>query len=334
MKLLWSGFYMGMAFAPEDLCSPEAFYLGFLFTIRVGYTISSQNARLGVGTKLIHHLEEWCKQNGASYAYMATDCTNESSLNLFTIKCNYLKFRTPTMLVHPVHAHRQPLCSSAAAAIFRLPPPLADSIYRRVFADSEFFPKDIDKILTHKLNLGTFMAVSKKSLPKWDPKTGLLPPSFALLSVWNTKEVFKLQVKGVSRLTYAWCVGSRVLDTLMPWLRIPSIPDVFRQFGVFFLYGLHMEGKGASRLMKLLCAFVHNMARDEGGCGAVVAEVGHRDPVREGIPHWRKLSWAEDVWCIKKLAPAMQEDDEGCGPSDWIRSQPSSSVIFVDPRDF
>ncbi|KAL6976292.1 hypothetical protein U1Q18_025080 [Sarracenia purpurea var. burkii] len=44
MKLLWSGFYMGMVFAPEDVCSPEALNPGPLFTITVGYTISSQYA--------------------------------------------------------------------------------------------------------------------------------------------------------------------------------------------------------------------------------------------------------------------------------------------------
>ncbi|XP_028127380.1 probable N-acetyltransferase HLS1 [Camellia sinensis] len=299
----------------------------------LGLRVSPTHRRLGIGTKLVQHLEEWCKQNGADYAYMATDCTNEPSVNLFTMKCNYRKFCTPTMLVHPVHAHTKPLDS--AISIVRIPPQLTESIYRRVYANSEFFPHDIDQILNNKLNLGTFIAMPKKLLPKWDPQNGILPPSFAMLSVWNTKEVFKLQVKGVSMLTYAWCVGSRVLDTLLPWLRVPSIPNVFRQFGVYFLFGLYMEGKGASQLMKSLCAFAHNMARDEGGCGALVAEVGQRDPIREAIPHWKKFSWAEDLWCIKKLEPAKQESDEDCGPSDWIKSQSScSSVIFVDPRDF
>ncbi|GAU25559.1 hypothetical protein TSUD_259930 [Trifolium subterraneum] len=60
------------------------------------------------------------------------------------------------------------------------------------------------------------------------------------------------------------------------------------------------------------------MARNDGGCGAIVAEVSQRDPVREAIPHWTKLSWAEDMWCIKNL-------------EDY---RPSSSIIFVDPRDF
>ena len=289
--------------------------------------------RLGIGTKLVQHLEKWCERNGAEYAYMATDCTNEPSINLFTKKCSYAKFRTPTMLVQPVHAHYKPLPSSKTL-ILPLPPQLAELIYRRIFANSEFFPKDIDQILTNKLNLGTFIALPKKSNFKCNPSNNnnnllLLPPTFAILSVWNTKDVFKLQLKGASPLTYAWCAGTRALDAYLPWLHFPSIPNVFKQFGVYFLHGLHMEGKHGLRLMKSLCAFAHNMARDDAGCGALVAEVAHRDPVRDGIPHWAKFSWAEDLWCIKKFTPANHHHDD-----DWVTSRPTSAVIFVDPRDF
>ncbi|KAI9197943.1 hypothetical protein LWI28_007177 [Acer negundo] len=299
----------------------------------LGLRVSPFYRRLNIGTKLVQKLEEWCKQNGAEYSYMATDCSNEPSINLFTQKFKYIKFRTPTMLVQPVHAHYKLLGSDIS--IVRLPKKVAESVYWKLYANSEFFPKDIDLILSSKLNLGTFMALPKKykSFLKWEPKTGSfeLPPSFAILSIWNTKEVFKLQLKGVSPLTYACCVGSRVLDAWMPWLRLPSFPDVFRQFGLYFLYGLHMEGKNATRLIKSLCALAHNMARDDGQCGAVVAEVGPRDPVREAIPHWRRFSWA-DLWCIKKLV----HGNDKCAPlpSDWIKSPSPSQVIFVDPRDF
>ncbi|CAL0325912.1 unnamed protein product [Lupinus luteus] len=126
---------------------------------------------------------------------------------------------------------------------------------------------------------------------------------------------------------------TRILDEWMPWLRVPSFPDIFRPFGVYFLHGLHMEGKYGRKLMKGLCGFVHNMARDEGGCGAIVAELGQRDPVKEAVPHWRKFSWAEDMWCIKNLEDS-REIPQKCGPFDWSTSRSSSPVIFVDPRDF
>ncbi|XP_004303239.1 PREDICTED: probable N-acetyltransferase HLS1 [Fragaria vesca subsp. vesca] len=298
----------------------------------LGLRVSPMHRRLGIGTKLVKHLEEWCKQKGAEYAYMATDCTNEASINLFTLKCSYQKFRTPTILVQPVHAHYKPVPSTIA--IVRLPACLAESIYRQIYANSEFFPEDIDAILSSALNLGTFMALPRKYLLKWDPKKSTFPPrsAFAILSVWNTKQVFKLQVKGVSKLTQACCVGSRLVDAWLPWLRLPSFPNVFKQFGVYFMYGLHADqGKHGLRLMKGLCNFVHNVGRDDHGCAAVVAEVSQRDPVREAVPHWTKLSWAEDMWCVKKLTEAKQGLSS---PSDWINSRPSSPMIFVDPRDF
>lgn len=271
-------------------------------------------------------MEEWCRKNGAEYAYMATECNNQASLNLFTQKCNYVKFRNPTVLVQPVHLHYKRLPSDIT--IIRVPPRLAEVLYRNIFSSSEFFPKDIDRLLSNKGNLGTFVALSKNELPKWNPKTGELPTSFAILSVWDTKEVFRLQVKGVSALTHVACLGTRVVDAIVPWLKVPSVPNVFKNFGFYFTYGLHMEGQDGPRLMKNLCKFVHNMGKNDPDCRVVVAEVGQRDPVREAIPHWKRFSWDEDVWCIKRLGEINEINYH-----DWYKSSMSSSVIFVDPRD-
>ncbi|CAN4086413.1 unnamed protein product [Withania somnifera] len=291
----------------------------------LGLRVSSYHRRLGIGTKLVEKLEEWCKNNGAKYAYMATDRNNQASIKLFTSKCNYAKFRAPSVLVQPVHAHYKPITSDIA--VVRVSPQLSESFYRRIFANSEFFPKDINHILINKLNLGTFMAVPKTTLQNWDPKSGSFPPTFAIVSVWNTKEVYKLQVRGISSLKYACCLGTRVLDSWMPWLRVPSIPNIFKTFGFHLLYGIHMEGKDGPRLMKSLCAFAHNMGRNDGECRMLVSEVGLDDPVRAAIPRWNKFSWG-DLWCMKKL-------DVGESSDDWVESGvSSSSVIFVDPRDF
>ncbi|KAK7325301.1 hypothetical protein VNO77_29461 [Canavalia gladiata] len=292
----------------------------------LGLRVSPPHRRLGIGTKLIEHLEEWCKQKGANYAYMATDCTNEASINLFTKKCGYSKARTLTILVQPVHAHYKPMSSSIA--VVQLPPRLAGTMYKHMFANSEFYPKDIELILSNKLNLGTFMAIPKKYLAKWDPKRGIVPPSLAILSVWNTKQVFKLEVKGVSTVAHLCCLVTRLLDQWMPCLRLPSFPNVFRPFGLYFLYGLHMEGKSGGRLMRALCGFVHNMARDDSGCVAIVAEVAQWDPVRDFVPHWRQFSLAQDIWCVKNL----HHIPHNSASSDCFMS--SSPVIFVDPRDF
>lgn len=299
----------------------------------LGLRVSTAHRRLGIGTKLVQQLEEWCRRNGADYAYMATECSNQPSLNLFTIKLNYIKFRSPTVLVQPIHAHDKPLSSSIA--LIRVSPDLATLAYRRIFESSEFFPEDVDMILNNKLSLGTFVAVPKRYLSNWDPKSGTFPPSFAILSIWNTKEVFKLKVKGVSSLKYACSVASRALDAFLPWLRLPSIPDIFRHFGLYFLYGLHMEGPDGSHLMKSLCSFAHNMAKDDRGCGILVAEVNQNDPVKEAIPHWKRFSW-DDLWCIKKLRVAKEGEQESGSfePQDWITTRACpSSVTFVDPRD-
>ncbi|XP_021866269.2 probable N-acetyltransferase HLS1 [Spinacia oleracea] len=310
----------------------------------LGLRVSPIHRQKGIATKLIKKLEEWCKGKGAEYVYMMTDCANEASIKLFTYKFNYTKFCSPTVLVQPVHAHRKPV--NSGTAIVRIPRLLAESLYRRIFAKSELFPKDIDSILSSKLHLGTFLGMPKKYLQKWDPQKKLLPPCFAIMSVWNTKEVYQLQLKGVSKLTKACCLGSRVLDAHMPWLKVPSIPNMFKPFGFYFLYGLHMEGKGSLGLMKSLCNFAHNMARDDVACAAVVAEVAQWDPVSEAIPHWKRFSWSEDLWCMKKLIKKVPEkqggdvdvdvdvDVDDSKPLDWVTSASSSSMLFVDPRDF
>lgn len=279
---------------------------------------------MGIGRKLVQELEKRCKKMGVEYTYMATECSNQASVNLFTQKCNYIKFRSPTVVVQPVHAHKNPLGSDSV--LIRVPPKMAELMYRRIFARSEFFPNDIDVILNNELNLGTFMAVPKKwSEENKDAVFLEFPPSYAIVSVWNTKEVYRLKVEGFSSLKYAGCRSSWALDKLLPWLRVPSVPNIFKYFGYYFLYGLHMEGKEGGNLMKSLCAFAHNMASGDPGCCFVVAEVNRKDPIREVIPQWKVFSW-DDLWCMKPLTEPINQD--------WTKSSVSSSVTFVDPREF
>ncbi|KAJ6398649.1 hypothetical protein OIU77_019435 [Salix suchowensis] len=81
-------------------------------------------------------------------------------------------------------------------------------------------------------------------------------------------------------------------------------------------------------MMKALCCHVHNLAR-EGGCGVVATEVASREPLKSGIPHWKVLSCAEDLWCMKRLGEDYSDGSVG----DWTKSSPGLS-IFVDPREF
>lgn len=151
-----------------------------------------------------------------------------------------------------------------------------------------------------------------------------------MLSVWNCKDVFTLEVRGASRVDRTLAKTTRIVDRAFPWLGIPSIPNFFKPFGFHFMYGVGGEGPEAVKMMKGLCGFAHNLAKDHG-CGVIATEVSSRDPLKPGIPHWKMLSCAEDLWCIKRLAG--EEDSSDGSVDDWTKSPPGWS-IFVDPREF
>uniref|UniRef100_A0A2N9HWP0 N-acetyltransferase domain-containing protein n=1 Tax=Fagus sylvatica TaxID=28930 RepID=A0A2N9HWP0_FAGSY len=297
----------------------------------LGLRISPSHRRKGIGLKLVNEIEQWFLKNGAEYSYIATENDNKPSLNLFTQKCNYTKFRTPSILVQPVFAHRVKLPSRVT--IIKLTPSDSERLYRHRFSTTEFFPRDIDRILNNKLNLGTYIAVPKgfclaESWPGSDEFLSDSPESWAIMSIWNCKEVFTLEIKGASRARRLAAKATRVVDRALPWFEVPSVPDVFRPFGLHFMYGLGGEGPRAGRLMKALCDHAHNLAK-LNGCGVVVTEVASGDPLRLAIPYWKRLSCTEDVWCIKRLVGHYSDGPVG----DWTKSPPGLS-IFVDPREF
>ncbi|KAH6803874.1 Acyl-CoA N-acyltransferases superfamily protein [Perilla frutescens var. frutescens] len=293
----------------------------------LGLRVSSSHRRMGIGLKLVGEMEKWFGENGAEYSYMATENDNHASVKLFTQKCGYSKFRTPSILVHPVFAHRLRL--DDRFTIIKLCQSDAEALYRRRFSSTEFFPRDIDAVLNNTLNLGTFLAVPRgESWPGSDEFLASPPDSWAVLSVWNCHDVYKLEVRGASRVRKALFKTTRILDRAFPWLHLPSVPEVFRPFGFHFLFGLGGEGPNAVRMIRALCASAHNLAK-ESGCGVVATEVANHEPLRLGIPHWESLSCAEDLWCIKRLGEDYSDGSVG----DWTKSPPGTS-IFVDPREF
>ncbi|KAM7251795.1 hypothetical protein ACFE04_023678 [Oxalis oulophora] len=297
----------------------------------LGLRVSPSHRRLGIGLKLVARMEQWFRDNGAEYSYMATENDNYASINLFTQKCGYSKFRTPSILVNPVYAHKLNVPSNVT--IIKLTSSEAESIYRRKFSTTEFFPRDIDSILQNKLTLGTFLAIphGTYNAETWPDSDGFLtspPESWAILSVWNCQGVFKLEVRGASLIQRAFAKTTRILDKLLPFLKLPSVPEVFKPFGLHFWYGLGGEGPRAVELVKALCAHAHNMARESRGCSVVATEVASQEPLKLGVPHWKRLSCAEDLWCIKRLG----EDYSDGAVGDWTKSPPGLS-IFVDPRE-
>nr|XP_029117533.1 probable N-acetyltransferase HLS1 [Elaeis guineensis] len=292
----------------------------------LGLRVSPSHRRLGIGTKLVEKVEAWCLARGAEYAYMATDGSNVASLKLFS-GLSYVRFRSPAVLVHPVHAHHLP--PSSSATLLRLSPTLAAALYSHHLPPSstEFLPSDLPSLLSHPLTLGSFLAVPSSVSPPLYSLTKALPESFAMLSLWDCTRVFHLRVAGAPAAARSALALLRFLDERAPWMRLPSVRDLFRPFGVYFMYGLRMAGPEGPRLLRALCHLAHNLAVADEACAAVVAEVGRHDPVRAAVPHWRRFSWDEDVWCMKRLKADTKDDD-------WIASPPSTDVIFVDPREF
>ncbi|KAL3722285.1 hypothetical protein ACJRO7_034633 [Eucalyptus globulus] len=291
----------------------------------LGLRVCPSHRRIGIGLALVKKMEAWFTHSGAEYSYIATENDNQASLNLFLSKCKYTKFRTPSMLVRPVYAHRVKIPDRVA--IFKLDHLEAELLYRARFSTTEFFPRDIDCVLSNKLNLGTYVAMPSGSWPNSGRFLASPPESWAVLSIWNCKESFTLEVKGASRALQWIAMATRTADRLLPFLGIPSVPQLFQPFGFHFLYGLGGEGPQAGRMMEALCAHAHNLAK-EMGCAVVATEVARHEPLRPAIPHWKRLSCEEDVWCMKKLAKGHGDDPVG----DWTYSQPGLS-IFVDPRE-
>lgn len=309
---------------PSSKNEPEFIKLAYLLGLRV----STSHRRMGIGSKLVQKMEQWFVENGAEYSYLSTENDNVASLNLFTCKWGYTIFRTPSILVHPVFAHCLRL--DAGVHVVNLTPADAEVLYRRRFSATEFFPRDIDAVLNNRLSLGTFLAV-----PSGWPWPGSAdaflaspPESWAVLSVWDCMSMFLLEIRGASRATRALAWATRAVDRALPWLRLPSVPELFRPFGLHVMYGLGGDGPDKVKMIRALFAFAHNLATEYSGCEVVAAEVAAGDPLKQGIPHWKSLS-CEDVWCIKRLG----EDYSDRSMNDWTKSPPGLS-IFVDPREF
>ncbi|CAL4921381.1 unnamed protein product [Urochloa decumbens] len=300
----------------------------------LGLRVAPSHRRMGIALLLVRQLEQWFEVVGAEYAYMATDRSNEASLRLFTGRCGYSKFRTPSLLVHPVHSHR--LRPPRRATVLRLAARDAERLYRRRFAHVEFFPADIGAVLDNAHSRGTFLAIVDDKGDggyEWRGVEEFLtspPASWAVASAWDCGGVFRLEVRGASRLRRGAAAATRLLDRAAKWLRVPSVPDLFRPFAGWFVYGLGGDGRDAAVAAEALFASIVNMAR--GAAAAVAVEVAAMDPLRGRIPHWRRLSCAEDLWCMKRLGGGGGGGGGHADGWDWVRSVPGSS-IFVDPRE-
>ncbi|KAI4318248.1 hypothetical protein L6164_026036 [Bauhinia variegata] len=302
--------------SPKDLAK-----VGYVLGLRV----APHHRRKGIGASLVQRMEEWFTSNDVDYAYMATEKDNHASVRLFMDKFGYTKFRTPAILVNPVNHHSFRISSDIEIA--RLKIEQAEAIYRRFVGSTEFFPNDIDSILRNKLSLGTWVAYFKGDSDFGSD--GQVPNSWAMLSVWNSGEIFKLRLGKAPFSCLLFTKSWSLIDKIFPCLKLPTLPDFFDPFGFYFMYGVYHEGPFSGKLVRALCQFVHNMAaksKDEN-CKIIVTEVGGRDELKHHIPHWKLLSCPEDLWCIKALK------NEGRNTFHELTKTPPTRALFVDPRE-
>ncbi|KAK9154002.1 hypothetical protein Sjap_001482 [Stephania japonica] len=296
----------------------------------LGLRVLPPHRRKGVGMALVRKLEGWFVANGVDFAYMATEKDNKASLKLFTQKLGFLKFRTPSILVNPVRYHAMRL--SPNVKFVKLNIQQAESLYRRSMGKAEFFPNDIDRILKNRLSLGTWVAYPRedKSCCKFDIDSDCcFPTSWAMLSVWNSGDIFKLRVGKAPMSCIMFSKTSRLIDCVFPCLNLQTLPNVFDPFGFYFMYGLHHEGPRAGKLVRSLCRMVHNMAIESSDCKVVVTEVEDSKTLRLNIPHSEQLSCSEDLWCIK----ALKMSEENKNRLNGLIRTPHPSTLFVDPRE-
>ena len=292
--------------------------------------------RLGVAHHLVLEMETWCKKNGAEYSYIATEIENEASVNLFTLKLGYRKYRAPSILVQPIYGKTKSI-DSRNIKIVKLSIMQAEKLYKETLGAMEFFPKDIDVILKSPLNAGTWLAYFKGKDDDDDPQT----MGWAMLSLWRYDKLLKFEVRGASQRTKHLATLSRIAGKILnPWLLVPCMPNVFNNvFGIQVMYGLHVSPpitkngdnalrnqKRAGKLLNTLCWHAHNVALQEG-CKFLVTEIGSHDPWKSSIPHWKTISGV-DLWCTKSLGLDSTQHKQQCptcldGPS-----------LFLDPRDF
>ncbi|PIA32396.1 hypothetical protein AQUCO_04500181v1 [Aquilegia coerulea] len=292
----------------------------------LGLRVSPLHRRKGIGSTLVRTMEDWFIANNAEFAYMATEKDNEASVKLFINKHGFVKFRKPAILVNPVGNHT--LHISSKVEILKLKTEQAECLYRRFMASTEFFPHDIDRILTNKLSLGTWVAYPRGESwsTAFEPDRHL-PSSWAMVSIWNSVELFKLRVGKASTSCLMSAKSLKLVEKILPCLRLPIIPDFIHPFGFYFMFGMYGEGLRSHILLRSLCRFVHNLATQCKDCKVIVTEVGAGDILRSHIPHSRLLSFPEDLWCIKAL-----KKDRASTFFELTRA-PSLKSLFVDPRE-
>ncbi|XP_057475448.1 probable N-acetyltransferase HLS1 [Actinidia eriantha] len=300
----------------------------------LGLRVSPKHRRMGIGLKLLQSIEEWMMNNGAQYTFLATEEKNIASKNLFTLRCNYTKSSSLVIYLQPLslHSKNQP----QDIKIERLSTDQAISFYKNHVLAKDIYPTDIDTILKEKLSLGTWVSYFKEegsivlhNKEKNENTSSETPSSWAIFSIWNTCEAYKLQIRS-QEVKFFKATLSQAKDKIFTCLKMPRFEceSLDEPFGFLFLYGLHGEGERLGELMESIWVFASRLAENVKECKAIMVELAVSDPLRELVPKGSTISCINDLWYLKRVNSPAHDDDD-----DLIAKGPFGNV-FVDPRDF
>ncbi|KAF5737057.1 hypothetical protein HS088_TW14G01213 [Tripterygium wilfordii] len=296
----------------------------------LGLRVSPRYRRMGIGLRLVKSIEEWLIKKGANYTFTATEKSNVASTNLFTIKCNYTSFGSLVIFVQPVGVNMKGLPQTMK--LKKLKVEQAIHLYKDKFKAKDIYPADIDEILKDELSLGTWVSYFKEEEEeKWINEDNIItetPGSWAMFSIWNSCEAYKLQYL---RKPHPFkFLLSQAREIIFSCLKLPMCDSLEEPFGFLFLYGIFGEGERLQELMECMWNFASGLAKTVKDCKVIITELGLSDPLMEHFPQESFISCINDLWYLKKVIEqdAVNDDDDQLG----LLGQ--AGDVFVDPRDF
>ena len=288
---------------------------------------------MGIGLKLVRAMEEWLINNGAHYTFLATEKNNVASTNLFTAKCNYRNLSSLVIFVQPISFAMEGLISQDIK-VEKLNIDQAISLYDNKLRGKDIYLTDIDAILKEKLSLGTWVSYFKQdkwiglhSKEKNEDIISTSPRSWAMFSIWNSCEAYKIHIKKSHPLKFFHETLSHARDKIFPCLKIPICDSLEKPFGFLFLYGLHGEGERLGELMKSAWSFASRLAENVKDCKVIITELGVSDPLMEHVPDESSKSRIDDLWYLKKVNGSISDEDD-------LGMMGELGNVIVDPRDF
>ncbi|KAJ7955230.1 Acyl-CoA N-acyltransferases superfamily protein [Quillaja saponaria] len=296
----------------------------------LGLRVSPAYRRMGIGLKLVNLVEEWMLKHGAQYTFLATEKNNNASMNLFTVKCNYMNLSSLIIFIQPTGLPRKNI--SKDIKIDKLRIDQAISLYKSKLRGKDLYPLDIDMILKEKLSLGTWISYfkdeSRMNLNNRENNEDFsdTPSSWVIFSIWNTCKTYELQIKKSQPLKFFHTTLCNAREKIFPCLRMPVSDSLSRPFGFLFLYGLHGEGENLGELMESIWSFTSQLGESMKDCKVVITELGLTDPLTKHVPQNSSISRIDDIWYVKNIIGHIHGKDESLkGPA---------GNVFVDPRDF